>query len=62
MRLTGGKGSYLLDKQHTDKVILLTGLVNRDSTKSAQQDVVQQVVVQYPVRSEGHDVLFAREE
>jgi hypothetical protein len=45
MRSTGEKWSYLLDKEHTDKVVLLAGLVNRDSAESAQQDVVQQVVI-----------------
>jgi hypothetical protein len=62
MRSTGEKWSYLLDKEHTDKVVLLAGLVNRDSAESAQQDVVQQVVVQHSVRSEGHDVLIISEE
>jgi hypothetical protein len=62
MKSGGQEGSYLLDKKHTDKVILLTGLVNRDSAKSAQQDVVQQVVVQHSVRSESHDVLIISEE
>lgn len=59
-----GNGTYPLDQQHADEVGLLTRLVNRDTRKPAQKDLVDSLVVEDLVDRErqavgdrGHDLL-----
>jgi hypothetical protein len=53
------KPTDLFDKQHSNKVVLLTGFVNGDSTESAQEDVVQSLMVEPLISRKGQDVLLS---